>query len=127
MIRRSGVRPAVAASKAARETPRRSASGHSPARQLRKLRAAARIASAVMVGWPDEPDSPLHSGAALAGAGATGGVTAPVLWPGVNSERSKPCPSAGPASAPLVNAAAPKRRMDRKISPSCQALDAQAF
>ncbi len=96
MIRRSGVRPAVAASKAARETPRRSASGHSPARQLPKLAAAARIASAVIVGWPDEPDSPLHSGAALAGAGTAGGVTVPVLWLGVNSERrSKPCPSTG--------------------------------
>ncbi len=116
MIRRSGVRPEVLASKAARETPRRSASGHSPSRQLRKLRAAARIASAVMVGWPDEPDSPLHSGAALAGAGAGGaGVTAPVVWPVVNSERmSKPCPDTGAASAPVVNAAAPRRRTDRK-------------
>src|SRR3972149_1074213 len=77
MMRRSGVRPALAASKVARDTPRRAACGHWPAMQVEKLAAAARIASALMSGWPEVPASPLHSralaGAAmLAAAGAVG-------------------------------------------------------
>jgi hypothetical protein len=34
------------------------------------LAAAARIACAVIMGWLEAPDSPLHSGAAASGAGA---------------------------------------------------------
>ena len=56
-------------SKLARLTPRRSACGHKPARQLPKSAAAARIASAVISGWPEAPDWPLHSRVPAAGAG----------------------------------------------------------
>src|SRR5262249_39555587 len=72
MMRKSGVSPARLASKTDRETPRRSACGHRPARQLRKLAAAARIACAVLSGGLGAPDSPLHScvPAVLAAAGA---------------------------------------------------------
>src|SRR5262249_26907177 len=95
MIRRSGVRSLVAVSKVARETPRRDASGHSPAMQFEKFAAAARIASEVINGCPDAPDSPLHSrvpeavgGAAVAAAG----------WPNT-LRRSNPCAPAGPATS----------------------------
>src|SRR5262245_34862263 len=71
-MRRSGVSPARLAANTARGTPRRSASGQSAARQPRKLAAAARIACAVIRGWLEAPDSPLHSGAAASGAGAVG-------------------------------------------------------
>ncbi len=71
MIRKSGVTPATAPSKAARLTPRCAAKGHKLSIQLPKLAAAARIASAVISGCPDDPDSPLHSGAGVA-AGAVG-------------------------------------------------------
>src|SRR5262245_49965112 len=70
MIRRSGVSPARLASNTVRGTPRRSASGQSAARQPRKLAAAVRIACAVIKGWLEAPDSPLHSGAAASAAGA---------------------------------------------------------
>src|SRR4029077_12823173 len=43
--------------------PRRAASGHRPSRQFLKFAAAARIACAVMSGWPELPDWPLQSGA----------------------------------------------------------------
>src|SRR5262245_15033829 len=76
MIRRSGVSPARLASNTARETPRRSASGQSAARQPRKLAAAARIACAVIRGWLEAPDSPLQSGADASGAGAVGAAGA---------------------------------------------------
>src|SRR5215208_229508 len=104
MIRRSGVRPAVWASKIARGTPRRAASGHSPSRQERKFAACARIAWAVIRGCPDDPDSPLHSGREF---GAAGGGTAPVDPP--NSENGKrlslACPKAEPAKPAVTRAA----------------------
>src|SRR5262245_11159619 len=116
MMRRSGVSPATLASNTSRGTPRCSASGQSSARQPWKLAAAARIACAVISGWPDAPDSPLHSGAAD-GAGPVGaapaGGTVPVVALAPNSERrSNPWPSAGEAKAPAANAAAPSRQID---------------
>src|SRR4051794_3092188 len=70
MIRRSGARPRVAAVKVAREMCRFAASGHRLSRQVWKFPAAARIASAVIEGSPDAPDSPLQgSGAVLEAAG----------------------------------------------------------
>ena len=41
--------------------PRRSAAGHRSSTQLPKSAAAARMASAVISGWRDAPDCPLHS------------------------------------------------------------------
>src|SRR6516165_1655730 len=110
MIRRSGVRPATLASNTARETPRRSVSGHSPARQLRKLAAAARIACAVISGSLEAPDSPLQSWTAAVGAGAPA-----VFAPGApNSVRmSNPCPGAGAAQAVAAKAVAPRRALGR--------------
>ena len=67
MMRRSGVSPLVYFSKLAREMLRLAASGHRPSTQDSKFAAAARIALACISGWPDEPDSPLHS---FGGAGA---------------------------------------------------------
>ena len=64
MMLRSGVSPAVNCSNASRLTPRRSASGSKPATQLPKSAAAARMASAVISGWREAPDCPLHSRAA---------------------------------------------------------------
>jgi hypothetical protein len=89
---------------------------------LRKLPAASRIASAVISGWPDDPDSPLHSGAddGAAGAAAAGGAVVPVL-PVVaglrlNSERmSKPWPSTGTVNAVAARTAAAKAHIDREI------------
>src|SRR5262249_9833937 len=109
MIRRSGVRPATLASNTARDTPRRSASGHSPARQLRKLAAAARIACAVISGGLEAPDSPLQSCTPAVGAGAPA-----VVAPGaLNSARiSSPWPGAGDAQAVAATTAAPRRRVD---------------
>src|SRR5262249_58697618 len=103
MIRRSGVRPATLASNTARETPRRSASGQSPARQLRKLAAAARIACA------EAPDSPLQSCTPAVGVGAPA-----VFAPGaLNSVRmSNPWPGAGAAQAVAAKAAALRRPVD---------------
>src|SRR4051812_40166782 len=76
MIRRSGVRSRVAAVNVAREMCRFAASGHRLSRQAGKFAAAARIASAVIDGSPDAPDSPLQgSGAAL---GSAAGEIAPV-------------------------------------------------
>src|SRR5262249_42919330 len=96
MIRRSGVRPAVCATNSPRGTPRRSANGHSPSRQLRKPAAAARIASACMAGCPDAPDSPLHS---VADAAGSAGGSDPVIGLRENRLRmSNPWASAGPVS-----------------------------
>jgi hypothetical protein len=86
--------------------------------QPRKFAADARIASAVIKGWPDEPDSPLQGGGdpgadgGAAGAGVTGGaacVIEPVVSLGFeNQERmSKPWPYAGMASAPTTAVTAP--------------------
>src|SRR5438309_7245236 len=107
MIRRSGVRRAVSRSNTSRGTLRRSASGHSDSRQLPKLAAAARIASACMAGWPEEPDSPLQGGGepsepgGTAGTGAAGAceIDPVVLGLGLdeNSDR-KSNPSAGTAA-----------------------------
>src|SRR5262245_16784777 len=114
MIRRSGVRPATLSSNAARVTPRRSAKGQRLARQPPKLAAAARIASAVIRGWPEEPDSPLHSGMADGEAAEGGGgcVTVPEAAGAgarLKSERmSKPWPSTGAAVATVARAAAPR-------------------
>jgi hypothetical protein len=120
MMRRSGVSPATLASNTALVTPRRSAKGQSPARQLRKFAAAARIASAVIKGWPEEPDSPLHSGTGADGEAADGGggcVTVPVAAGAelkLKRERmSKPCPSTGAAVAAVASAAAPRRLIVR--------------
>ena len=60
MIFTSGSRPAVCASKLAREMPRRAASGHMPSMQFLKSATAARIASDCISGWPDAPGCPLH-------------------------------------------------------------------
>ena len=88
-MRRSGVSPLVCRSKLSREMARLAASGHRPSTQVGKLPAAARIASRVISGWPDAPDSPVHSGVAV------GGV-APVVGLGANSERrSGSCAAAG--------------------------------
>src|SRR3954467_5460004 len=128
MIRRSGVSPAVTLSKASRVTPRRAASGHRPSTQLRKFAAEARIASAAISGWPEDPDSPLHSGAgadaeagaeagawtfwaagALAGATAAGGLIEPVDPPKIESNLSPTdCPKLGAAAAALSRATAPQ-------------------
>jgi hypothetical protein len=70
MIRRSGVRSRVAAVKVARAMCRFAASGHRLSRQLWKFAAAARIASAVIDGSPDAPDSPLHGRGAVLGRAA---------------------------------------------------------
>src|ERR1700742_2160426 len=43
--------------------PRRAASGHIPATHPLKFAAAARIAVAVIKGWPEAPSSPLQGGA----------------------------------------------------------------
>src|SRR5215218_7492218 len=61
MMRRSGVSSRVWVSKLARATPRRAAKGHRLSTHAEKFAAELRIASAVMRGWPEEPDSPLHS------------------------------------------------------------------
>src|SRR5262249_40450114 len=102
MIRRSGVSEAVCASGSARGTARRSASGQSDCKQVRKFAAAARIASAVINGWPEAPDSPLHSGAA--GDTCAWAGTEPVVADrGENRVRmSKPWPLAVPPTATSV-------------------------
>src|SRR5262249_39527387 len=84
--------------------PRFCASGHRPSRQERKLAAAARMASAVISGWPDGPDSPLHSGAPDA---SEGGLAWPEPGPGrLKSERrSNPWPRTGPASTAAAKTA----------------------
>jgi hypothetical protein len=66
------------------------------AARSQKFAAAARIASAVIAGWPDAPGSPLHSGVPSAEGVAAGPVsTVPVVPPNENSDRrSKPCASA---------------------------------
>src|SRR5262249_16629231 len=106
MIRRSGVRPATLASNTARDTPRRSASGQSPARQLRKLAAAARIACAVISGGFEAPGPPLQSWTAAVGAGAPAAFAPGAL----NSVRmSSPWPGVGAAQAVAAKAAALRR------------------
>jgi hypothetical protein len=110
MIRRSGSRPATLASNTAREMPRRIACGHSPARQLWKLAAAARIACAVISGWLEAPDSPLQSWVPV----PVGAAAAPLLGAGaLNSVRmSKLCPSAGTAQAVAAKATALRNPID---------------
>src|SRR5712672_774666 len=84
MMRKSGVRPLVNLSKLAREMLRLAASGHRPSTQDSNLAAAARMALACMSGWPDEPDSPLHSLGGVgvaAGAGACAVTTAGLIAP----------------------------------------------
>src|SRR6266478_3462230 len=120
MIRRSGVSAAVCASNTARVTPRRSAAGHKVSRQALKLAAAVRMASAVISGCPEEPDSPLHSGApgladaggeggwaAAGGKGVAAGVTEPVVRPGIlngNQLPSPACARTGAAMATVIAA-----------------------
>src|SRR5882672_4987579 len=119
MIRKSGVTPAVWASKLARVTPRRSAVGHSSSRQDRKFAAAARMASACMAGCPDEPDSPLHGSTADAGpAGGASAVagTEPVVGLDEDRERrSKPWGRAGPVAATKPVAATQKAAADNLV------------
>src|ERR1700730_16246695 len=102
MIRRSGVSAAVWASNTDGGTEPRSASGHSPARQAWKFAAAARMASAVISGCPEAPDSPLHSGvpdgADGLGRGAAG-VTEPVVRPGNLNGTQPPSPACAQAGA----------------------------
>src|SRR3981189_3458185 len=76
MMRRSGSSPAVKRWKLCCEMLRRAASAHMEATQLSKFAAAARIALAVISGWPEAPSSPLQGGAALPGVvcGCTGAV-----------------------------------------------------
>src|SRR4051794_20138082 len=83
MMRKSGVRSLVNLSKLAREMLRLAASGHIPATQDSNLAAAARMALACMSGWPDEPDSPLHSfgGVGVAAGADAWAVTAAGLAP----------------------------------------------
>src|SRR5919197_4503706 len=85
--------------------PRRAASGQSPAMQLRKLAAAARIACRVISGWPDAPSSPLHSPGVSDGAGMV-----PVDGLGANRERR----SGNWAEAPAVE---PSRTAIAQINP----------
>src|SRR5712692_6689534 len=89
MIRRSGVRPLTYLLNDARVTPRLAASGNRPSRQFSKLAAAARMAEAVICGWPEAPSSPDHSRTVL-GAGATAafgsGVMELSLWAEAGSE-----------------------------------------
>src|SRR4051812_28341891 len=75
MMRRSGVSPPTYLSKLAREMLRLAASGHSPSRQDSKLAAARRIAAASICGWPDEPDSPVHSFGGVGAGTAAGGAS----------------------------------------------------
>src|SRR5215831_16768961 len=87
--------------------------------QLAKLAAAARIASACMSGWPDEPDSPLQS-SLLTGAGGAGGPPnrrkppmLPVKRPPDSGWASRDWADAGPtelSSTPDKSAAAAMRR-----------------
>ena len=74
MIRRSGVKDAVAVSNTRREMPRRAANGQTRSMQPWKFAAAARIAAAVINGWPEAPDSPDHSGAPVWVRAVTGGM-----------------------------------------------------
>src|SRR4029077_1795811 len=120
-MRRSGVSPATLASNTARLTPRRSACGQSPSRQLRKLAAAVRIACGGISGWLDAPDSPLHSGAGVGAAGTTAG-TAPVVARGADGARmSRLCPNTGGASAAMAKTA-PDRRISRANVSMCSYL-----
>src|SRR5262249_60774375 len=96
MIRRSGVRPATLASNTARDTPRRSASGQSPARQLRKLAAAARIACAVLSGGLEAPDSPPQAWTPAVAAGAHA-PAAPASWHSLRTAQPR---HGAPAGAP---------------------------
>src|SRR5262249_40042111 len=50
--------------------PRRAAAGHNRSMQPWKPAAAVRIASALISGWPEEPDSPLHCGTGCAAGGS---------------------------------------------------------
>src|SRR5262245_55186909 len=109
MIRKSGVRSRVASSNVARDTPRRAASGHMPATQFGKLAAAVRIASAVISGWPEAPDSPLHS---RVPEPAVGGAAVAVGWPN-RLRRSNPWAAAGPtAKAASTRALPANKRLD---------------
>src|ERR1700676_1968868 len=76
MMRRWGSSPAGKRLKLCSEMLRRAAAGHIEATQLSKFAAAARIALAVISGWPEAPSSPLQGGAALPGVvcGCTGAV-----------------------------------------------------
>src|ERR1700730_15387556 len=109
MIRRSGVSAAVWASNTDGGTEPRSASAHSPSRQAWKFAAAARMASAVISGCPEAPDSPLHSGvpdgADAPGNGAAG-ATDPVVRPGILNGNQPPaaaCAQAGAATTCPAN------------------------
>src|SRR5439155_25934495 len=72
------------------------------------------MAAAVMRGWPEAPDSPLHS-AASAGAGAVG-TTAELAAGELNrARRSKPCVRAGPAHAHAAIASRARTQAHRRI------------
>src|SRR5580693_8574056 len=94
--------------------PRRAASGHIEATQLSKFAAAARIAPAVIRGWPEAPSSPLQGGAApLPPVAACAGGEPPDFWPEKilpkKSETLLPlgdCAAAGPVQASAAAAAA---------------------
>src|SRR4029079_2441112 len=79
--------------------PRRAAAGHNRSMQAWKLAAAARIASAVISGGPEPPDSPLHSGAACAGGGRD-----PVVLTGPRPLRAS-CAATTPQAAVTMPAA----------------------
>src|SRR5713101_6034514 len=108
MMRRSGVRSRAWISKVSRDTPRRAASGHRPSRQVLKFAAAARIASAVMSGWPELPDCPLQSGAPEPFGSGTEPVTAGEAGARNGNSRSTICavaPAVAAARAPPTHAA----------------------
>src|ERR1700694_4882844 len=80
MMRRSGASPAVKRWKLSCEMLRRAASGHIEATQFSKFAAAARIADAVIKGWPEAPSSPLQGGAPVPGV-VCGCAGAPAFGP----------------------------------------------
>src|SRR5215467_2581722 len=96
MMRKSGVRSRVWPSKVSRVMPRRAASDHRLSRQLLKFAAAARIASAVMSGWPELPDCPLQSDAPATFGGAES--VAGTLGARNGNNRSMICADAAPVA-----------------------------
>src|ERR1043166_1793979 len=104
MMRRSGSRPAVCASKVRRDTPRRAANGQRPSRHLWKFAAAARIASGIIEGSPEEPGSPLQPGVEGVNAACE---TVPVIPTDGRGKRSS-CAQAAAANTRTERAAAPQ-------------------
>ena len=101
-------------------TPRRAACGHRPARQSPNSAAAARMASAVISGWPDAPDWPLHSRAPAGAAAGAGTELAAGGWNNRVSQLSElSCARAGPAKAAARRSAAARRRIGAEMGMAC--------